>query len=50
MHGHRVPSNEESSKVNSGEVVQSGVEAGELADIVTYHVQQALSHVFLGEL
>lgn len=50
MHGHRVSSDKESSEINSGQVVQSGVEAGQLTDIVTDHVQQALSHVFFREL
>lgn len=39
VHGDRVPSDEEASKVDSGQVVEFGVEAGELPDVVADHVE-----------
>ena len=50
VHGGWVSTDEESSKVHSGQVVQSGVQAGQLPNIITDHVQQALGDVFFGEL
>lgn len=50
MHGDRVSSDEEASKVDSGQVVEFGVEAGELPDVVADHVEQTLGHVFFGKL
>lgn len=39
VHGDRVPSDEEAPEVNSGQVVELGVEAGQLPDVVADHVE-----------
>lgn len=39
VHGNGVTSNEESSKIDSGKVMQFSVEAGQLSNVITYHVQ-----------
>lgn len=39
VHGDRVSSDEEAPKVNSRQVVQLGVEAGQLPDVVADHVE-----------
>lgn len=49
-HGHGVAPDEEASKVHAVQAVQPRVETGQLPDVVADHVQQALGHVFLGEL
>ena len=50
MHGNRVAPDEETPEVDRAEVVQAGVEAGQLANVVADHVQKTLGHVFFGEL
>lgn len=49
MHGDGVPSNEEASEVHSGEVVELGIQAGQLPNIIADHMKQALGHVFFRE-
>lgn len=39
VHGDRVSSDEEASKVNPGQVVELGVEAGQLPDVVADHME-----------
>lgn len=39
VHGDGVPSDEEAPEVNSGQVMQLGVEAGQLPDVVADHVE-----------
>lgn len=39
VHGDRVSSDEEAPKVNSGQVVELGVEAGQLPDVVADHME-----------
>lgn len=39
VHGDRVPSDEEAPEVNSGQVVELGVEAGQLPDVIADHVE-----------
>lgn len=39
MHGDGVSSNKESSEINSVQVMQFGVKAGQLSDVIAYHVQ-----------
>lgn len=39
MHGDRMSSNEESSEIDSGKVMQFGVEAGQLSNVIAYHMQ-----------
>lgn len=39
VHGDWVSSDEEAAKVNPGQVVQLGVEAGQLPDVVADHVE-----------
>lgn len=39
VHGDRVSSDEEASEVNPGQVVELGVEAGQLPDVVADHVK-----------
>lgn len=50
VHGDWVSSDEEAPEVNSGQVVEFGVEAGQLPDVVADHVKKTLGHVFFGEL
>lgn len=50
MHGNRVSSNKEASKVDSGQVVELGVKTGQLPDVVADHMEQTLGHVFFGKL
>ena len=49
-HGHGVAPDKEASKVHAVQAVQPRVEAGQLPNVVADHVQQALRHVFFGEL
>lgn len=39
VHGDRVSSDEEASEVNPGQVVELGVEAGQLPDVVADHME-----------
>lgn len=39
VHGDRVPSNEEASKVNSRQVVKLGIKASQLPDVIADHVE-----------
>ncbi len=39
MHGNGMSSNEKSSKIDPGKVVQLGIEAGKLSNVIAYHVQ-----------
>lgn len=39
VHGDRMSSDEEAPEVNSGQVVELGVEAGQLPDVVADHVE-----------
>lgn len=39
VHGDRVSSDEEAPKVHPGQVVEFGVEAGQLPDVVADHVE-----------
>ena len=39
VHGNRVSSDEEASKVHSGQVVELGVQTGQLPDVVADHVE-----------
>lgn len=39
VHGDRVSSDEEASKVHSGQVVEFGVQTGQLPDVVADHVE-----------
>lgn len=50
VHGERVSPDEEAPEVDPGQLVQPGVQAGQLPDVVADHVQQTLAHVFFGEL
>ena len=50
MHGDGVAPDEEAPEVDPRQAVQPGVQTGQLADVVTDHVQQTLGHVLLGEL
>lgn len=50
VHGDRMSSNEKTSKVHSGQVVQLGIQTGQLPDVIADHVEQALGHVFFREL
>lgn len=49
-HGDGVAPDEEASKIDFIQVVQFGIEAGQLANVIADHVQQAFGHVFFGEL
>lgn len=50
VHGERVSPDEEAPEVDPGQLVQPGVEAGQLPDVVADHVEQTLAHVLLGKL
>ena len=50
VHGDRVAPDEEASKVDPGQFVQLGVQAGQLPYVVADHVQEALGHVLFREL
>lgn len=39
MHGDRVSSNEEASKVHSGQVVELGIQTGQLPDVIADHME-----------
>lgn len=39
VHGDRVSSNEEASKVHPGQVVEFGIETGQLPNVVTNHME-----------
>lgn len=41
---------EEPSKIDFIQVVQFGMETGQLANVIADHVQQTLGHVFFGKL
>jgi hypothetical protein len=45
-----VTPDEEAPKVDPVQAVELGVQTGELPDVIADHVQQALGHVFFGEL
>lgn len=49
-HGDGVAPDEEPPKVDFVQVVQFGVEAGQLPNVIADHVQQTLGHVFFGKL
>lgn len=39
VHGDRVSSDEEASKVNSGQVVELRIQTGQLSDVVADHME-----------
>jgi len=49
VHGDGVSSDEEAPEVHAGQVVEFGVQTGQLPDVVADHMQEALGHVFFGE-
>lgn len=39
VHGHRVSSDKETSKIHSGQVVELGIQTGQLPDVIADHVE-----------
>ena len=50
MHGERMASDEEASKVDPGDGVETGVETGELTDVIADGEEQTLHCVCLTEI
>lgn len=50
VHSDRVSSDEETPKVDPGQVVEPGIEACQLPNVIADHMEQALSHIFFREL
>lgn len=49
VHGDRVSSDEEASEVDPRQVVELGIEASQLPDVIADHMEQTFAHVLFGK-